>query len=317
MSVIHIRRASLDDTEAISHLFRATIQTWQRMDADGRVQDLNYEALTIYERWLHGGAWMSTETGVLLLSHLLRSGGLPLVALIDEQVVGYIELYFGDEPPPFGKHLHIAHIMVADSHPRSGKIVDALLKDSFHQARQRDCERVTVSFSGFDNDTAQFYAQYGMSQVDEIQRIAISAQTGQGFYKMTEHLDATADQISGWQMVIGRVEDARYHWERLWTRLWDAVDDIAKRPVYRLRFAYGGTDAFLCAEQDLYNPRSLSLSMWSPKPLTGGQVTALRDWAYRQEYRTLTLSIPEQTITALKIEVEQIPFKQVIYAVDF
>lgn len=316
MSVIHIRRAGLDDTEAISRLFRAGIQTWQRIDADGRVQDIHYDGLSIYERWLHGGAWMSIETGVLLLSHLLRGAGLPLVAIMDNQVVGYIELYLGDEPEPMGRHLHIAHIMVADSHPRAGQIVDALLKDSLHQAKNKDCARVTVSFSGFDTETAKFYAQYGMSPLEELHRYAISAQTGQGFYKMTEHLNAESTQIAGWQMVMGRVDNARYHWEHLWTRLWDALSEVAQRPIYRLRFAYGGTDAFLCAEEDLYNPRSLKLSMWSPKPLTSGQVTAIRDWAYRQGYRTLTLCIPERTITALKIETEVIPFKQVIYAVD-
>ena len=59
MSEILVREAIMDDTAAISALFRQQVNVWQRFDADGRVEELPYEKLTIYERWLHGGAWMS------------------------------------------------------------------------------------------------------------------------------------------------------------------------------------------------------------------------------------------------------------------
>lgn len=49
----------------ISALFRARIGVWQRLDETGRVEDMPYEALTLVERWLHGGAWMSIETGAI------------------------------------------------------------------------------------------------------------------------------------------------------------------------------------------------------------------------------------------------------------
>ena len=65
---MQIRQATLDDTRAISKLFCAGIERWQRMDAQGRVEDLSYEQLTIYERWLHGGAWLSIETAALSAS---------------------------------------------------------------------------------------------------------------------------------------------------------------------------------------------------------------------------------------------------------
>ena len=68
---MHIRPALLDDTQAISQLFRARIDKWQRLTEQGQVEDLSYDELSIYERWLHGGAWMSIETGAIWLSHLL------------------------------------------------------------------------------------------------------------------------------------------------------------------------------------------------------------------------------------------------------
>ena len=316
MGQIHIRRAKLDDTATISNLFQTTIPRWQRINDSGQVEDLPYDKLSIYERWLHGGAWMSVETSTLTLSHLLRGAGLPFVAIEDDSVIGYLELFVGHEPKPFGNHLHIAHLIADQNHSNVGNIIDILLQDVMRRATQMDIQRVTVSFSGYDTDTADFYANYDMSAIQEIGRFSISAQTGQGFYKATDHLLADYEQIMSWFMPLGRVENARQHWESLWTRTWDAVDEIIERPIYRLRFSSGGRDAFLCAEQDLYNPRNLHLSFWSPQPITGGQVTAIRDWAYRQGYRTLTLTAPDSLITTLKLDVEKIPFRQVIYAVD-
>src|SRR5215213_9179974 len=79
MAELQVRQAALDDTCAISSLFRARIGVWQRLDANGRVEDKPYEALTIYERWLHGGAWMSIETAAIQLNELLSGAGISLV----------------------------------------------------------------------------------------------------------------------------------------------------------------------------------------------------------------------------------------------
>ena len=70
-----VRQATIDDTRKIVGLNTANVPLWQRLDAAGQVENLPYEALTIYERWLHGGAWMSLETGAIWLSHLLSGNG--------------------------------------------------------------------------------------------------------------------------------------------------------------------------------------------------------------------------------------------------
>ena len=62
MNSIHMRGAALDDTQAISALFRSHIAVWQRLNAGGQVEDVSYDSLTIYDRWMHGGPWMSGET---------------------------------------------------------------------------------------------------------------------------------------------------------------------------------------------------------------------------------------------------------------
>src|SRR5438105_2932338 len=108
---INIRQACLDDTQAISALFRAPINVWQRLNERGQVQDVDYSALTIYERWLHGGPWMSVETGAIQLSHVLRGAGAALVAELNGQVCAYAEAYHNIEPSPFGDNLSLAHLI--------------------------------------------------------------------------------------------------------------------------------------------------------------------------------------------------------------
>jgi hypothetical protein len=93
--MVEVRLANLDDTRAISALFRARISVWQRLDARGRVETVDYDSLTLYQRWLHGGAWMSLETGAVFLNHLLLGAGIPLVAVNDGAVAAYAEVYHG------------------------------------------------------------------------------------------------------------------------------------------------------------------------------------------------------------------------------
>lgn len=316
MGKIEVRRATMDDVMAISTLFRGRIAVWQRLNSAGQVEDLAYEALTIYERWLHGGAWMSVETASLHLSHVLVGAGIPVVASVDGQVRAYAEFYLGDEPAPFGRHLHLAQLVVHPLHQANHRLENVLLRYISEQGLQMDVERLTVSFSGYDADAADYYRQYGMHALDEVGRYAITAQTGQGFYKVTAHDNPDPAQIAGFTMTVGRTESARCHWETLWVNLWGAFPKINARRTFRLKFNVAGQEVFLVCREDLYNPRAVDLFCWSPKPLTGQVMVAIRDWAHRQGYRTLHLNMTAAALKALNLEAESIPFKQAIYAVD-
>ncbi|MDX1992734.1 MAG: GNAT family N-acetyltransferase [bacterium] len=317
-ATIQVRRAKLDDTQAISALFRARVSVWQRMRTDGRAEDVDYERLTLYERWLHGtdssSAWMSVETGALLLSHLLRGFGLPLVAVVDGVVRAYAEAYPGSEPAPFGSHLHLAHLAVAPDGTRT--LINALMDALRQEAEALGCERLTVSVSGYDQDAVKFYSRYGMQPLKRVRRYTLPAATGQSFYKVTDHRNPDPTQIDGWFMSLGRLESARQHWSTFWPTTLDAVDEIAARRTYRLRFNAAGQDSFLYAESQLYDPRSADLYCWSPKPLTPQFLTALRDWAHREKYRTLVLVVPEELITLLGAEAESTPYQQEILALE-
>ncbi len=308
--MISVRPATFDDTQAISALFRARITTWQRMDSAGRVQDVPYDALTIYERWLHGGPWMSVETAALHLSHLLRGAGIPVVAESAGKIIGYAEAYHGVEPEPFGDHLHIAQMIIADA----GETEDALLTHLLETARDSKCERLTAV--GLPNDTHSqaLYARHGLTSITRISRYNLPARSGQGFYKTVDHLNANAAQIADWYMPVGRFGSARQQWETRWPRTFHAVPEIRHHRAHRLQFSASGQEALIYCQQDLYNPRSAEIELWSPKPLTSQLLTALRDWTHREGYRTLIMSVMDAKI--LGPEAEPDGYYQDIYAVD-
>lgn len=310
MSDIHIRQATMDDTEAIGALFRQRIPVWQRLTDEGRVEELAYDALTLHERWLHGGAWMTIETSALFLSHLLTGAGQPIVAVAEGQIIGYVEVYSGNEPEPFGVHHHIAQLITRPDQEKVAK--DALIQHLL----SLDTPRLTVAFSSYDADSAEFFAGYEMEKVARTNQYTVSAQVGQGFYKAVDHSQASPAQIAGWHMSIGRVQSARQQWEALWPRLWAAFPEITARRTHRLKFSVAGQEALVCYQQQLYTPRCADVYCWSPRPLTQQLVIAIRDWAYREDYRSLVFAVPDSTAKFLGTEYDTNPYGQDVFAVD-
>jgi GNAT superfamily N-acetyltransferase len=313
MAEIHVRGARLDDTAAISALFRARIAAWQRLDTSGHVEDVAYEALTLYERWLHGGAWMSVETGAIHLSHLLRGAGLALVAEVDGAPLAYAEAYPGHEPAPYGDHLHLAHLVVAPQAQDEG-LDEALIDALLGEVKRTKAQHLTLSRAGAGDDLP-VYEHVTLTPLARVRRLSLPARTGQIFFQSVEHLKDDAAQINGWHMPIGRLESARQGWEMLWPRTWDALPEIRARRAHRIRFSAAGQEAFVYAQPQLYNPRAVEIYAWSPRPLTTQLLSALRDWAHRESYRTLVLAVAEETVKILGAEAEPDGYAQETCAV--
>ncbi len=312
------RQARLDDTSAISALFRAAIETWQRLGADGRVEDMGYEALTVYERWLHGnalhaGEWMSIETAAIHLNRLLRGAGIPLVAVEDGRVAGYLEAYVNDEGEPFGSHLHIAHLRAEQ--PSAASALMAALKE---RAKALKLRQLTVSSSDPNNDAIAA----ALRQTGELRRLAVArrfslpARTGQGFYRAVDYRQEDAAQIAGWVMSAGRLTSARHLWETLWPGTFETMPELRRYRTHRLRLAAGGQDALVLCQQHMYDPRAADFFIWTLKGLAGPTVTALRDWAHREGYRTLWLIVLESAIKALGPDAEPDAFSVETHAAD-
>jgi hypothetical protein len=317
MPDLHTRPARLEDTAAISQLARAEITAWQRRDAGGTIQDVPYEALTIYERWLHGGPWMSQETATLHLNHLLLGGGLPFVVEAEGRIVAYAEAYPGAEPAPYGEHLHLGPLLLppyAEGTASPGPLADALIAGVRAAAKALRLPRLTAVCASGDSTSAALYGRHGLAAFSTLQRMTLPARAGQGFYKVTDHPDANPTQIKGWGMPVGRVSSARQQWESLWPLTLQAVPEIAGQQGRRVHLSASGQEALLYCEKRLYAPRQAELSLWAPRPLTGQLLTALRDWCHKEGYRTLVLTVTEETAAVLGAEAEADGYHLDVYA---
>lgn len=305
-----IRRATMDDTRAICNLFKGTIERWQRMANDGSVQDVSYDDLSIHERWLHGGAWLSIETAVIWLNYLLRHDGLPLV-YDNGRITGYVEAYAGVEQAPFGTHLHIGKIVTTDD-----AIRDDFMQYLIDHASEQG--RITASALAYDENSSNVFKRYGMKAIEQVQQLSIRAVSGNvGFYKVSDHLPDDIAQIASWQMPIGRTESAAYHWQHLWANHWQAFPNIiTARRTHRQKFNVGGQESFVCLQQQLYNTRAAHIYCWTPKKLSSQLMAAIRDWAYKQGYRTLNVFVNDTIAKSLDSEAETMPQQHLIFARD-
>lgn len=308
-----VRPATLDDTGAISALFRSRIDVWQRLNTEGQVENVPYERMSIYDRWLHGGPWMSIETGAVQLCHLLGGAGLPLVAALDGEPVAYAEVYHSNEPKPFGPHLHLAHLIVRSDLGSSD--VEPILADAIRQeGKARKCQLFTATRLGAVSAAEALESMGDAHTLVTLRRFSLAARTGQIFYQANEYLNADSAQINGWAMPVGRLSCARQEWETLWPRLWEAVPEIRRQRSHRLRFTAAGQEAFVCCRQRLYDERTAEVSCWSPRPLTNQLLSAIRDWSHRAGYRTLLFTVAEDTVKILGSEAEPDGFLQEVIA---
>lgn len=314
-SRLNIRNTGLDDTRAISQLFRRPIPRWQRLDGDGRVQDLDYDQLTLYERWLHGGPWMSIETGAIWLNHLMHRGVITLIAEHKQQIIAYLEAYIGQEPRPYGRHVHIGQLIAEGDYAEEAR--HALVQHLIDWAEDdQEIERVTVAVSGHDAEAREFYTTFTMQPLTTIGKFSIPAQTGQGFYKITEQTDDSPEQIHGWHLLSGHMESSLQQWEARWPFIWSTIPEISAQRIHRLHITASGQTALMLCQQQLYDPRSADIFCWSPQPLKSQLITAISDWAHRENYRNLIFALPTDMIKPLGTQVETYPYKQQILAVE-
>ena len=227
---MQVRQATLDDTRQIVALFVSRIPVWQRFTADGQVEDLPYDELTIYERWLHGGAWMTLETGAIWLSHILSGSGFAYVVEDGDEILAFAEAFVNRELTPMNTHLHLAQMLVDErcSDDAHHLLAEAMLNDA------RGPGRLPVAYPDYDKAQATYYrAFFGASETFRLTRYSLSAQVGQSFYKSQDYDQSDASVIDGWAMAVGRWTSPRAMWESEWAEHWRGIPQILERSKHR------------------------------------------------------------------------------------
>jgi len=140
MKEIVVRPAMLSDAAAITAIHCSNVETWRR---GGRGEPVPYEALSLHDRWLHGGPWMSVETCAVHLNRWLRTGHPLLVAELEGEVVGEAEFVVNPEPAPYGPALHLSLLFVHADHRGQG-VGRALIEAGLRLAQERGCGMLTT-----------------------------------------------------------------------------------------------------------------------------------------------------------------------------
>jgi GNAT superfamily N-acetyltransferase len=310
-ALITVRLAALADSAAIVALHTADVMAWERLAADGRLLSAAYADLSLYERWQHGGHWMSIETCAVHLNRLLAGAGTPLVATLDGAVLAHAELYEVYEAAPFGHHLELACIVVHPDHARRG-LGSALIAYAAEMARLMRCERLTVAAP----TTPAFYEQQAFRASQRLHSVRLSTGAGRVFYQSAPLSDRSPVQIKGWHMPLGRLSGARTAWDQLFPQDWAAgLPELLDQPTehVHLKISGGQWAIFSLSAGPECAPGEAQIVCWSDRPLSGPLLAAIRDYTARKGYAALRTTVFEADLPLLGSDNTPIAPAQSIY----
>jgi len=297
---ILVRQATLADTYAITDIHCANVSggVFTRRNSDGTRTPTPYESLTLFERYLNGGPWMSVETCAVWLAYLLRYGDeIPLVAELDGHVMGEAEVSIGYEPAPYGQHLHITTLQVHPDAPDPQAIANALIDYIKQMASVMRFQQVTTV------NPSHWFEPHNFRPLISRREVVLNAKEGRIVYKATQLNSYLPEQIKGWYMPFGREHNARHEWAHIWPGFWNAVPELVEPEVSRFRFELSGQVGICLFRQNRYTPTQAHVYLWTQRALSPHMLSAVRDRAARQGYQTLALLVDDQTRAILENEV--------------
>ncbi|RLF04768.1 MAG: GNAT family N-acetyltransferase [Thermoprotei archaeon] len=156
----HVRIASLDNVKGIVEVHCSDVEKWWKFVNDKKIE-ASYDELTVEERYVHGGPWMSVETCSIHINNLLVNDQYPLVAELDGKIVGELELYIGEEKGGLGKYGFIDILEVHRDYRRKG-IGRALVNEAFEISKRQGCETLAVWPA---KEAVGFYKKCGLDKV--------------------------------------------------------------------------------------------------------------------------------------------------------
>lgn len=278
--MIRVRQALLGDAVGISRLYCALVPQWTRRAEDGTAVQADYAELSLYERWQHGGPWLTVETCAVWLGHLLVGAeGIPIVAERDGEIVGQAEVFVSREAPPYGYHLNISTLCVHPDSQRQG-VGTALINYIEQMAGALGCTQITAAYP----NPAEFYDRLGFSRLVSRMRVRMPAEEGRVFYRAKEMTDDRPAQVGDWMMPLGRFQNSREEWERMYWMLWNGVPELVEARWHRLVIDLTGQPTILHLHQYDDDPSGVTARAWTKFPLSMHVVSAIKDRAARLGY---------------------------------
>ncbi|AHF79520.1 GNAT family N-acetyltransferase [Thermococcus paralvinellae] len=207
-----IRIARLEDTNGIVEVHCSDVEEWYHYENGQRREPDSYDNLTLKERYLHGGPWMSIETRAIHLNNLLLNGQIPLVAEIEGRIIGELELFISEELIN-ERTRKIAHIDVLEVHRefRGQGIGRELVKAAEELARKEKCELLTVTP---EKEAVKFYEKVGIKDILHkgcFISFDLSALPNREV-KGLNIREFSWEEVKDKEMTLGKFQSSYHHW---------------------------------------------------------------------------------------------------------
>lgn len=201
---IAVRTAGLDDVAGIHAVHKSDVLAWRRLTGVSG----EYDELTILERYLNGGPWMSPETCAIYVNDLILASTPPIIALADGRIVGEMELLFGDDLGELGKSVCLS-ILYIERSVRGQGIGRVLMDEAIRRGRALGCK--TIENSDPEPDALRFYERQGFRLLTELAALTVPVEARDGQQSAgspaaeeMRPLDALATLGESDRLVIGR-----------------------------------------------------------------------------------------------------------------
>ncbi len=221
---MRIRLGRLEDAEGITLTHCSDVNEWYHRENGKKTMRASYEELTILERYLHGGPWMSIESCAVHLNSLLLEDHPIIVAEVDGKIAGEAELLINEEPVSGELH-RIAHLDVIQVHKdfRKQGIGRALMRFSEEIARERGCDMLTVTP---EERALAFYKKLGVNKIiqhgvmmdfnlEEFPHKDVKIQRGEFPWS----------KIRDKEMILGKFQSSYHHWFMAFKERISGIDD--------------------------------------------------------------------------------------------
>jgi GNAT superfamily N-acetyltransferase len=206
-----------------------------------------------------------------------------LVAEQEGEIVGHAEVFISHEADPYGHHINISTLCVRQDAQLQG-IGRALVTYIEEMARVLGCTQVTAAYA----EPAAFWIKIGFEPFQARQRVRLSAVEGRVFYKACDLTEDTPDQIRGWFMPLGRFQNSREEWERMYWLMWNGVPELVESKWHRLFIDLTGQPGILHLHQHDDDPTTVTTRLWTKYTPTSHIISAIRDRAARLGYQHIT-----------------------------
>ncbi|WP_324735366.1 GNAT family N-acetyltransferase [Thermococcus sp. SY098] len=224
---MRIRIAKLEDTRGIVDVHCSDVEEWHHYENGQRREPDSYDNLTLKERYLHGGPWMSIETCAVHLNNLLLNGQIPLIAEIEGRIVGELELFISEELIN-GKIKKIAHIDVLEVHRefRGQGIGRELVKAAEELARKEKCELLTVTP---EKEAVGFYEKVGIKDIlhrgcfISIDLSTLPNKDAKAEFSIREF---SWEEVKNKEIILGKFQSSYHHWFTPFKDRIAGIDDL-------------------------------------------------------------------------------------------